>query len=425
MEILAINPWITDFAAYDFWLKPYGFLTILTYLSRKNIKINYIDCLDKKLLYGTFGRGKFFSEIIEKPPIFKNIPRYFRRYGISLETFEKNISKVNPDFILITSSMTYWYPGIIETVRILKAKFPKVPVILGGTYATLCFKHAKKTTGCDHVFKNNSLEDFFSFIGVNLNLKEFYSTLPEYSLFYKKLDYAVFRTSWGCPFDCSFCAIKKLSGPFFRINPEIIIDFIDAHSKQGIKNFILYDDAFLYEPSYAKKILAGILKLEKNLAFHTPNALHLRFLDLEIAKLMKKCGFINPHFGLETLDSRLQLDWGNKVNKQDLIKAIRHLKQAGFKNGEFSVYLLLGYPKQDLNKLKDDVIFLNAQGTRVSLAEFSPTPGTRIFKDYARKLSDPLLHNNSIFGLFQEKKLEEFWNIKNYVRRLNKNLDSF
>ena len=71
MNILAINPWIVDFAAYDFWLKPYGFLVILSYLKNKRVNVDYIDCLDKKISQGTFGRGKYFSQIIKKPDIHK------------------------------------------------------------------------------------------------------------------------------------------------------------------------------------------------------------------------------------------------------------------------------------------------------------------------------------------------------------------
>ena len=86
---MAINPWITDFAAYDFWLKPYGFLVILSYLKNKNVDIDYIDCLDAIAAQGTFGRGKFSSQITEKPDVHKSIPRHFRRYGISLDDFRK------------------------------------------------------------------------------------------------------------------------------------------------------------------------------------------------------------------------------------------------------------------------------------------------------------------------------------------------
>ncbi len=41
-----------------------------------------------------------------------------------------------PDLILITSSMTYWYTGLSETIQFLRQNLPGVPIYLGGTYAT-------------------------------------------------------------------------------------------------------------------------------------------------------------------------------------------------------------------------------------------------------------------------------------------------
>ena len=318
--------------------------------------------------------------------------------------------------------MTYWYPAIKELTETLKIKFPNAPIILGGTYSDLCFDHAKKTIPCDFIFKNNSLSSFFKLLDLDFNYMEFYSTLPSYTEFYKKIDYVVFRTSWGCPFSCSFCAIKELFPDFFRISRDKIINFIIQYQKKNIKDFILYDDAFFYQPDYVKKFLTAIGKLKLNINFHTPNALHLTFLDDKIAYLLKNTGFINPHFGLETLNPKLQKLWGDKVNRQDLIRGINSLKKGGFKNGEFSVYLLLGYPGQDLQELKKDADFLTSLGARISLAEFSPVPKTRIFEQYKDTLNEPLLHNNSTFGFFQKETIKDFWEIKNYVRELNKKL---
>lgn len=430
MNILAINPWIYDFAAYDFWLKPYGFLVILNYLKESGINVDYIDCLDKKITEATFGRGKYPNEIAEKPAVFKSIPRYFKRYGISLKDFEAKIPEKRFDYILITSSMTYWYPGIIEVVNILRKKFPAAltKIILGGTYATLCYEHAKNITGCDFVFSNEYLENFFQTIGVSFNYDRLYKSLPVYENFYPKLDYVVLRTSWGCPFNCNYCAIKKLFPGFFRLPEAKVLDFIKKYSAKGIKDFVLYDDAFFYEPDYAKAILKKIDELKLNINFHTPNALHLRFLDKELASLLKVTGFRNPHFGLETLDASLQKIWGDKVNQEDLTKGINLLKAAGFKNGEFSVYLLLGFPHQNLDDLKKDVDFLNSLGARVSLAEFSPVPGTTLFKEYPHDFNEPLLQNNSIFGFHKLAKdsngIRDFWEIKNFVRELNKKLQA-
>lgn len=420
MNILAINPWIVDCAAYDFWLKPYGFLAILTYLNDQGINVDYIDCLQRKINMGYYGRGQYHCEIIDKPSTLSYVPRYFKRYGITPQEFKSKIKDKDPHYILITSSMTYWYPAILDAIKILKECFSEVPIILGGTYATLCYDHAKKNIPADAIIKNNDLPELFKLLNVSFDEEAFYSTLPLYENFYDELDYVVFRTSWGCPFSCSFCAIKELSTGFYRIPVDKVIKFIDRYAKKGLKDFVLYDDAFLYEDAYAKRLLKEVKKLNLNLRFHTPNALHLKFLDEEIAHLLKKSGFINPHFGLETLNPGLQKSWGDKVNRTDLIKGIEALKRGGFREGEFSVYLLLGYPGQKLSDLRDDAHLLHSLGAKVSLAEFSPVPKTKLFSMCKSRSFDPLLHNNSIFSSFEDGKIEEFWSIKNYVRSLNK-----
>lgn len=422
MNILAINPWIYDFAAYDFWLKPYGFLVLLEFLKNKGAKIDFIDCLDEKLSRDNFGRGKYASQIIEKPAVLKNVPRYFKRYGISIDEFRSKISGKKPDYILVTSSMTYWYPGIVEAVKILRSYFKKTPIFLGGTYATLCKKHAKRKIPDISIFGNHDLNKFFKLINIEFNSAEFYSTLPNYENLYNNLDYIVVRTSWGCPFSCSYCAIEKLSRSFIRIDREKIVNFLLKYYGKGVKNFVLYDDAFLFQREYTTKLLKEIEKLKLNINFHTPNALHVRFLNQTIARLLKKTGFIKPHFGLETLNGKLQKKWGDKVRADDLITGITYLKRGGFKKGEFFFYLLLGYPNQNLSALKKEVDFLHSLGAKVSLAEFSPTPSTRIYYRYRNKLRDPLLHNNSIFTFFAQDKLKKFYEIKNYVRNLNKKL---
>jgi hypothetical protein len=39
--------------------------------------------------------------------------------------------------------MTYWYPGVVEAIARVRARFGAVPVVLGGVYATLCTDHAR------------------------------------------------------------------------------------------------------------------------------------------------------------------------------------------------------------------------------------------------------------------------------------------
>ena len=46
-HLLLINPWIHDFAAYDFWAKPMGLLQLAAILRAHDVSISYIDCLDR------------------------------------------------------------------------------------------------------------------------------------------------------------------------------------------------------------------------------------------------------------------------------------------------------------------------------------------------------------------------------------------
>jgi hypothetical protein len=45
-HILLINPWITDFAAYNFWIKPLGLLHIASLLRENGFRVTLIDCID-------------------------------------------------------------------------------------------------------------------------------------------------------------------------------------------------------------------------------------------------------------------------------------------------------------------------------------------------------------------------------------------
>jgi hypothetical protein len=85
-HILLINPWIHDFAAYDFWAKPMGLLTVASLLRHHGIHVSYIDCLDRfhphapKTDPGVrYGRGPYLKTRIPKPTGLHDVPRYFSR----------------------------------------------------------------------------------------------------------------------------------------------------------------------------------------------------------------------------------------------------------------------------------------------------------------------------------------------------------
>jgi len=41
--ILLVNPWIYDFAAHDFWIKPLGLLSMPAFLRKNGHAVEFID----------------------------------------------------------------------------------------------------------------------------------------------------------------------------------------------------------------------------------------------------------------------------------------------------------------------------------------------------------------------------------------------
>jgi hypothetical protein len=143
-RILLINPPIYDFSAYDFWLKPYGVLRTAGFLrGRAEFALfDFLDRFDPRVPSGNYrsdnwGRGEFYSEICDKPAIFAPIRRRFRRFGLPASALQNFFAHEAPfDVALVQTGMTYWYPGLAEVVREVRALAPTIKIVLGGFYAT-------------------------------------------------------------------------------------------------------------------------------------------------------------------------------------------------------------------------------------------------------------------------------------------------
>ncbi len=422
MRALLVNPWIYDFKAFDFWNKPIGLLIVADILKKAGFEIDFIDCMDRLSPYfktetktDIYGRGKYHYEIVEKPKIFKNIPRRFKRYGIPEEIFISVIKQIKkPDLIFITSSMTYWYLGVLNAIRIIKNFFPDIPVILGGLYANLCKDHAKRYSGGDYVLIGNAEDCLIKFLNEKGYLKNSIdkeSIFPDFSL-YDRLNYGVIITSRGCPFKCSYCATKVLSPEFYYYDTKLILQQIDFF-EQKTNNIAFFDDALLCNPKFPQ-LLEKIIARGLRLNLHSSNGLHCRFVDKGIAELMFKANFKTMYLSLETTNPEVQKSTGNKVNTNEFLKAVEYLKRAGFTPNQIHTYLLYGMPGQDYKEIIEGIKLCHSLGVNPHLCEFSPIPYTDEFSKTKLKLdTDPLYHNNHFFTwYYQNHKADIYRSIK-------------
>jgi len=149
-------------------------------------------------------------------------------------------------------------------------------------------------------------------------------------------------------------------------------------------------------------LLKELIQRKLPVFFHTPNGLHVREIDSELASLFKKANFKSLFLSQESIDENVLTKAGSKVSEGDLEEALVYLEKAGFRRCEINVYLLVGLPSQDGAGIRESIIHVQRLGAIPRLAYFSPVPGTKEWKElvekgYLAQDADPLLHNKLAF----------------------------
>jgi radical SAM superfamily enzyme YgiQ (UPF0313 family) len=440
-----VNPPIHDFAAYDFWLRPYGLLTVAGQL-RGQADFCFFDYLDRRqgdcgfgiadcgLASGdssnpqssirnpqsdSWGRGPFPFERIPNPEPLKDVPRYFRRFGRHRAAFQEYLRRHAPfDYAFVQTVMTYWYPGVAEVIEDIRRACPEARIVLGGDYATLCTEHARRL-GADLVVVGSGLQPLWQLLGVISDAEQ-----PALWEVYESLWIGAIKLSDGCPFRCSYCSVPRVYAGFTPRSLGRAMAELELLAARGAKDVAFYDDALLFD---AERVLTPFLRevirwgIRVNL--HTPNALNARFVTAELADLMVQAGFKTFYLGFESASQQWQQCTGGKVLSQELAQSVKYLLAAGADPTNVTAYQILGHPDSDLQELEASMRFVHSLGIRGMLADFSPIPGTADGETCRRwvDMNEPLMHNKTAFPIIRLG-FDEVNRLKDLQRQLNRDL---
>ncbi|MGC9371989.1 MAG: B12-binding domain-containing radical SAM protein [Thermovirgaceae bacterium] len=410
-NVLGVNPPVQDFAFFDLWAKPLGLLYILETLRQQGNSITLLDCISESAgKRKTYGRTAPLKTPISKPKPYENVPRRFYHFGTGKEAFLSRLRDLSlPDIILVTSMMTYWYPGVFWAISLIKEVFPKVPVMLGGIYARLCPEHARKS-GADMIQTSR----------LDLNMIR-----PAVEL-YPAPGYAVSMTSFGCPMNCGYCASSFLWPDYTARTVEEVTAEIRHQVKAAagtIQDTAFYDDALLMDrESRFYPLCENFQRDFPTMRFHTPNGLHVRMIDSLCGQILKSTGFKTLRLSFEGTDRTLRKTQGEKTDLDSFASAVNHLRKAGYLNDEIETYVLLGLPGQRPEDMEGNIQIVKDIGVKVKTAQYSPIPQTRTFQEAAlitpEIMKEPLLQNNTVYSSYVSKTLgpETLQHLKDLAR---------
>lgn len=271
------------------------------------------------------------------------------------------VNDFNPDVIgvsLYTASMKE-----AESVIDYASKF-EVPLIIGGPHATLYYEEMSSDKRIDYIITGEA-EEVITQLVENARCEEkpklIYSIgsdpkllpNPDFTAFFGYKDIPIYPllTSRGCPYNCSFCAVHKISSRKWRPRePETCINEL-VKAKEILTNLssvIIYDDAPMVVPSHIENILRLYIDKKILLPLLIINT-RADFINEKILGLVKQAGVVSIALGAE----HGHPDVFNQIGKGETLEDIKAAAKA-IKKYNIPLYLcfIIGLPGDSLEKTK-------------------------------------------------------------------------
>ena len=192
---------------------------------------------------------------------------------------------------------------------------------------------------------------------------------------------ALIKTSLGCPYTCSFCFCKEITGgKYFARKIDEVMEELESIKEREV---YIVDDDFLFNED---RLNLFCDELEKR-------NIHKRFLVYGradfIASHEKVIGRLSSHglsaviVGVESVREKDLKDFKKRSSLENNEKAIRILQKYGI---ELYATMILqpDFTKKDFRQIEDYIIGLNV--SFVNLQPLTPLPGTEIYDDYKDKI---------------------------------------
>ena len=163
-------------------------------------------------------------------------------------------------------------------------------------------------------------------------------------------------TSYGCSYNCVFCATRTISGRKVAFRPvEDILEEIEYLIKTyHIDSIRFLDDNILADKERAKTLFQEMLNRRYNIKFQLMNTAAW-LLDEEILDLMKAAGCYALTISIESGNARVLKEIMHKPLKKEIVPPIIKLCQE--RNIYVSANIVIGLPGESWNEILETLQF--------------------------------------------------------------------
>lgn len=341
--------------------------------------------------------------------------------GLSLDKTASEVLDYNPDMVgvnLLTPTL-YLSKKIIKN---LKAKNPKLKIIVGGAHATirpkqvlndiseidilvsgegelsleeiLKGKQLSEIKGISYVENgkiihnpnrplNNDL-DSLNFIDRSFFVNDPYNDNGNFK--------SVIMGSRGCNYTCSFCSAPLISGKKIRVRSiENIVDEVEfLKEKYGINSVHFLDNDFMHNKNRVLDLADELKSRNLNIRWRA-----LARVDMtakygkEFLKKINQAGCYQLVFGIESGTQRILDLIKKRTTPKQARQAIQYCKDAGIKT---KAYYMLGFPTETLQEMNHTLEHAKKLDTDIAcFILVKAYPGTEMHSTLAKKYGEESL----------------------------------
>ena len=331
-----------------------------------------------------------------------------------------------PEMLLVSGISVEYFQQYHKTFEIAKTANQDCITVFGGVYPTLMPEEVLNDKNIDYAFIGQAEERISDFISIVLTRnkdslkdlhgigfrdengktiinprKSFLSDIkqvvkPDYSLIdvtayisYKSQDIlnntttgknVTIVTSFGCPYDCSFCATRTISGRSVNFRPvEDILNEIEFFIKEyGVENITFIDENLTFHRKRVEEILNAFIDRKYNLKWQMANVA-IWHLDDKLLELMHKAGCTSISPSIESGSRRVLGDLIRKPLKiLDMAPGIvKKCKELGI---NIIAHFVIGLPGETWDEIRQTFRF--AESLDFDLVVFhiaTPYPKTELY----------------------------------------------
>ncbi len=343
------------------------------------------------------------KELLENYENYKNILQNIQHP--LWQEIKKTVENFKPNIVGITA-LTGTYKSAENIAWIIKEFDHEIKVIIGGVHPTLLPDEVIKNEWFDFVVRGEGEHTFLEIASgfkkenisgltyrdanglvvhnpdrpyiddldtIPFPARELYINEPE------RMDYGYIMTGRGCPFECTYCASKKIWNrkTRFRSEKNVIYELKQVRSRFNTISFYFIDDTFTINRKRAKRICQMII--DEGLDIEWICDTRVDTLDEELLHLMKKAGCTRVKIGVESGSDRILKLIKKGITKNQIRSAVSLIKEAGI---DFTIYLMIGFPTETDSEVQETIRFARELDPKYySLSILAPYPGTQIYDD--------------------------------------------